>query len=99
MTTWNMFSDDVKEERRKVRAYGVDKIMNYPGMSVGSYKQQAKRELAMRLELEEKVKHLEQEANTMVDRLEDLELKLEIVSRCLTTNSRRPRGVNDVNDC
>lgn len=81
MTTWNMFSGEVLDERRKIRTYGVGKISNYPGISISSYKQQAKRELAMRLELEDKIKQLEGEANTLVNRLEDLELKLEIAGR------------------
>jgi hypothetical protein len=68
-----MFSPEVADQRRKVRAYGIDKIDNYPGMRVNSYKAQALRELAKRLEMEEIIKELKEDQNKLIDKLEKLE--------------------------
>lgn len=69
MTTWNMFSREVSEERSTVRAYGVDNIENRVRHG-DSYKAQALRELAKRLELEEKIKELKRQVNDLLDRVE-----------------------------
>lgn len=70
MSHWNMFSEEVRSERAKVRDYGVDKIENFPGMSSKSYKQQALRELAKRLEYEEICKDLNKRLGAAIDLLD-----------------------------
>lgn len=76
MPSWNMFSDEVREERRRVRAYGLSKIMDRV-REPDSYKGQALRQLAMRLELEQEVKDLRESINNLIDRLEAAETKRE----------------------
>ena len=69
MPRWNRFSDEVMKERRTVRAYGLTRIMDAV-REPDSYKGQALRQLAMRLELEDKVKELEARISELVDRIE-----------------------------
>ena len=75
MPSWNMFSPEVSEERRLVRAYGLDHIQNRVP-EPRSYKGQALRQLAMRLELESKVKEMQKEINQLDSQKEQLELDL-----------------------
>lgn len=73
MATWNMFSADVAQERDTVRAYGLENVMDRCRQG-DSYKAQALRQLAMRLELEEQVKTLRREINVLINRVEELEV-------------------------
>ena len=69
---WNRFSEEVAVERQTVRAYGIDKVMDRCREG-DSYKAQALRQLAMRLELEEKLKEFQQENGRLVDQIEAME--------------------------
>lgn len=69
MARWNRFSAEVQEERRQVRAYGVDKVQDCLP-EPDSYKGQALRQLALRLELEEELKAAREEVARLVDKLE-----------------------------
>jgi chromosome segregation ATPase len=73
---WNQFSEEVREERRTVRAYGPDKVQDRVREG-DSYKAQALRQLAMRLELEEKIGGLQNEIANLIDRQEELELEVQ----------------------
>lgn len=80
MPTWNMFSAEVNAERTKIRNYGSRKeLENFPGMRTDSYKAQALRELAARLEAEEIIKNLKASEAKLIDRVEDLELRLDLL--------------------
>ena len=75
MPSWNMYSPEVSEERHSVRAYGLDKIQNRVP-EPKSYKGQALRQLAMRLELEIKIKEMQTEINRLENLVETLELNI-----------------------
>lgn len=68
MATWNQFAEEVREERRTVRAYGVEKVNER--VRVDSYKAQALRELALRLELQSELDEVKRQLADMVDKLE-----------------------------
>lgn len=68
MATWNQFAEEVREERRTVRAYGVAKVNER--IRVDSYKAQALRELALRLELQSELDEVKRQLADMVDKLE-----------------------------
>jgi len=80
MAYWNMCSSEVSAERKTVRAYGVERIQNRVPCT-SSYKKQSLRELALRLELEDVVKSLREENRHLIDRVETLELQLDLDRR------------------
>ena len=80
MAHWNMFSAEVAKERQTVRAYGLEKIADRLRHS-DSYKAQALRELAMRLEYAEQVKELNRENGRLIDRLEAAELERDLAKQ------------------
>ena len=80
MAHWNMFSAEVLKERRTVRDYGLEKIADRLRHG-DSYKSQALRELAMRLEYAEQVKELNREIGRLIDRLEAAELERDLAKQ------------------
>ncbi len=79
MVVWNRFSQEVQEERRRLRDYGLDNIDKFPRASPTSYKQQALREHARRLELEVELVKARSEVREWINKYERLEEEL----RCL----------------
>jgi hypothetical protein len=75
MASWNIFDIEVQAERQKVRNYGLNQVMDRC-REPDTYKGQALRQLAMRLELEELVRSLRYDIGALVDNLERLELEL-----------------------
>lgn len=67
--TWNMWSEDVARERQTQRELSS----KYPRPSADSYKAQALRELAARLEQEETIKTLRSIVEASVDFMEAIE--------------------------
>lgn len=76
MPKWNRFSDEVAEERRTVRAYKLDKVMDRV-KEPDTFKGQALRQLAMRLELEDQLKDRDDTIAGLVNQIEKLEAELE----------------------
>lgn len=82
MPTWNLYSNEVYEERRKLREFGGrKKYDDFPGTMPSTYKAQALLELATRLELEERCRALEKLIQH-VDSLLDAESEAD-VSKCV----------------
>lgn len=63
---WNMFSDEIANERLSIRNYGgISEINNR--VRVNNYKQQALREYAARLELENELKEKDDRLGLIMD--------------------------------
>jgi hypothetical protein len=83
VSPWNMFSEEVRKARQNVRDYGFDErsgqfwITN--SVKTGdSYKAQAIRELALRLEFAELLKEKTREIGRLIDENEKLTTDLEL---------------------
>jgi transposase len=74
MKCWNMFDPEIAEERRLLRDYGGS---TGAPRHADSYKAQAKRELARRLNLEQDIQDLQQELHKAIDRYEAAEEALQ----------------------
>lgn len=81
MPKWNMFSDEVKEEKRLITAYGGPSVVENRFCCYDTYKAQALRELSKRLLLEEELAHLRDRIDAAVDLLDGIN-EAELV--CLT---------------
>lgn len=68
---WNLYSEEVKEERSVVRAYGLANAERWPRCK--SYKSQAKRELAHRLELQCEIDSMQYRLDACIDLLDGLD--------------------------
>ena len=76
MPYWNMFADEVHKERHRRRDYGRARWDQLP--TPGSYKAQALRELARRLELEKALSEVQEQLAEAIDRFEEAECYLDI---------------------
>lgn len=82
MPTWNLYSNEVYEERRKLREFGGrKKYDDFPRTMPSTYKAQALLELSTRLELEDRCKVLDKLIQH-VDNLLDAESQAD-VSKCV----------------
>jgi hypothetical protein len=68
MLKWNRFSEEVRQERETCRTYGLDRVNDKK--PVTNYKTQALRELALRLEMEQRIAELERQNAELIDKLE-----------------------------
>ena len=76
MAHWNLFADEVWQERHLIREAGLARLRDLP--TPDSYKAQAVRELAHRLTLEEVLREVRQERAAAIDRFEAAECSLDI---------------------
>ena len=76
MAHWNLFADEVWQERHLIREAGLARLRDLP--TPDSYKAQALRELAHRLTLEEVLQEVRQQLAAAIDRFEAAECYLDI---------------------